>query len=383
MSLPAVIFVLVQTNAAADGGVSSISQIITGLRRHRPIIVTDRHSSRVEQWRRSGIETHILPQSVSLGISRNPLEAMRSYLRYAVALPRLLKASGARVVHANDAAAFQVSLPAVKLGRRAKIALNVRDTLDPARLPPRARYRILFGAADHVFYLSQDMADRWSAVASNAADSCSVTYSIVDPDIFAPSPPYSGDGPPVVLLSGLISPKKGQLDFIRNVSPKLAAEGIATWLSGDFDAGRDPYMAACAEAAAPLGDAVQFLGYRTDVGDLMRRASVIAVSSRYEGLVRAMIEGMSCARPVVSFDVCSAREILEIQSGGAGRVVPAGDFKSMTDSIVDYCRNRDSAAAAGEKGHSTALRLFARDAVVERCERVYDTLAAATETGTA
>jgi glycosyltransferase involved in cell wall biosynthesis len=374
VSLPPLIFVLVQTSAAADGGVSSISQIITGLRRHRPIIVTDRDSSRVEQWRRSGIETHILPQSASLGIARDPLEGIRSYVRYGRALPRLLKASGARIVHANDPAAFQLSLPAVKLGRGVKIALNVRDTLDPGRRPPRARYRFLFGAADHVFYLSQDMAERWAAIASNATEACSVTYSIVDSEIFAPSPPYSGDGPPVVLLSGLISAKKGQLDFIRNVSPSLAAQGIATWLSGDFDASRNPYMAACAEAAAPLGDAVQFLGYRADVADLMSRASVIAVSSRYEGLVRAMIEAMSCARPVVSFDVCSAREILEIRSGGAGRVVAAGDFEAMADAIVDYCRNRDGAAAAGEKGHSTALRLFGREAVVERYERVYDDL---------
>lgn len=377
------IFVLVQTNAAADGGVSSISQIITGLRRHRPIIVTDRDSSRVEQWRRSGIETHILPQSASVGIARDPVEAARSYVRYARALPRLLKASGARVVHANDPAAFQLSLPAVKLSGGVKIALNMRDTLDPGRSPPARRYRLLFGAADHVFYLSNAMADQWAQVAPNAKSACSVTYSVVDPAVFAPAPPYSGEGPPVVLLSGLISAKKGQLEFIRNVSRHLAEQGIETWLSGDFDPARTPYMAACAEAAAQLGSAVRFLGYRADVAELMKRASVIAVASRYEGLVRAMIEGMSCARPVVSFDICSAREMLETESGGAGRVVAAGDYEAMTDAIVDYCRNRDLAAKAGEKGRSTASRLFAREAVVERYERVYDLLEARASTASA
>jgi glycosyltransferase involved in cell wall biosynthesis len=299
---------------------------------------------------------------------------LASYARYSRALRKLIKTSGAKVVHANDPAAFQLALGAVKLSRGVKIALNIRDTLDPGRRPPRSRYRFLFGAADHVFFLSQDMAERWAEVAPNAKSACSATYSVVDPEVFAPASPYSGDGPPVVLVSGLIWAKKGQLDFIRHVSPRLAAEGIATWLSGDFDPGRTPYMAACAEAAAPLGSMVEFLGYRTDVPQLMARSAVVAVPSRHEGLVRAMIEAMSCARPVVSFDISSAREVLERQSGGAGVVVSSGDFEAMADAIVRYCREPALAAAAAGKGRATASRLFAPEEVVSRYERVYDML---------
>jgi len=374
VSRPPVIFVVVQTGVSADGGVSSISQIIAELRDHRPIIVTDRETGRTEQWRRAGIETHVVPQTASRGLAREPLKVLGSYARYTAVLRKLIRQSGAKVVHANDPAAFQLSLPAVKLSRRAKIALNIRDTLDPERRPPRSRYRFLFGAADHVFFLSQDMADRWAEVAPNAKRAFSVTYSIVDPETFAPAPAYTGDGPPVVLLSGLIWAKKGQLDFIRQVSPGLAAEGIATWLSGDFDPKRSSHMAACAKAAAPLGPMVEFLGYRTDVPQLMARASVVAVASRHEGLVRAMIEAMSCARPVVSFDISSAREILEQQSGGAGVVVGVGDFGAMANAIVRYCREPALAAAAGAKGEATASRLFARKEVVSRYERVYDML---------
>jgi glycosyltransferase involved in cell wall biosynthesis len=376
VSLPPIIFVLVQTDAAADGGVSSISQIIEQLQRHRPIVVTDRHSNRSQQLRESGIETHVIPQTASTGALRNPVQTAQSYWRYERELRRLIRSSGAKIIHANDPAAFQLTLPAVKLRKGVKIALNLRDTIDPQRRPPRSRYRFLFGMADHVFYLSEDMAERWADIAPNAKRACSVTYSVVDPATYAATPPWSGDGPPVALISGLVCAKKGQLEFIRQVSPKLAAEGIETWLAGDFDPARNSYMAACAAAAAPLGDSVQFLGYRSDVADLMRRASVVAVASRYEGLVRAMIEAMSCARPVVSFDVCSAHEVLERESGGAGVVVRAGDFAAMAAAIIHYCRDPVRAASAGEKGRVTARRLFARDAVVERYERVYDMLAA-------
>jgi hypothetical protein len=50
----------------------------------------------------------------------------------------------------------------------------------------------------------------------------------------------------------------------------------------------------------------------------------------------------------------------------------------MAAAIIDYCRDPVRAASAGEKGRLTATRLFGRDSVVERYERVYDMLAAGT-----
>lgn len=371
MNLQPVLFVLPQTGASANGGIASVSHIISGLRDHRPIIVTDRSTRFVERWRSDGIETHLLPATRSL---RHPAATMSTYWRYARELRQLMAHSGAKLVHANNPFALQLSLAAVKLSPGAKVALNLRDTMDPGRRPSRSRFQFLFGAADHIFFLSQDMADRWAAIAPNAKRNSSVTYSVVDPERFAPAPPYAGEGPPVVLLSGIIRPKKGQLEFIRRVSPRLAAHGIATWLAGDFDPAADPYVRACSDAAAPLGEMVRFLGYRADVPELMQRSAVIAVASRHEGLVRSMIEAMSCARPVVSFDVCSAREVLEQQSDGAGTVVNMGDHEAMADAIIRYIRTPGLAASAGTKGCSTAARLFDPEAVVSRYERIYEAL---------
>lgn len=373
MSRRPVLFILPQTDASANGGIASISQIISRLRNHRPIIVTNRSSAQVERWRGEGIETHLIPATRTL---RHPAATVRTYWRYARELRRLIASSGATLVHANNPFALQLALGAVKLSPGAKVALNLRDTMDPERRPSRARFRFLFGAADHIFFLSQDMANRWAAIAPYAKRSYSVTYSIVDPDRFAPLPPYQGDGPQVVLLSGIIRPKKGQLEFIRRVSPRLAANGIATWLAGDFDPGASAYERACSEAAAPLGDMVRFLGYRDDVPELMQRSAVVAVASRHEGLVRSMIEAMSCARPVVSFDVCSARELLEDQAGGAGIVVRSGDHEAMAEAILGYCRDPAAAALAGEKSHAAACRLFQPGTVVNRYEGVYEMLAA-------
>ena len=369
MTVPVVIVVL-QTGALANGGLQSITEVMLRLKAHRPIILTNLDSELSRSWQSHGMEVHVVPERASAGLKRRPVETVRTYHHYHRALARILATSGARVVHANDPLAFQLSLAAVKLSRDTRIALNLRDTLDPDRRPPRLKYRMMFDAADHVFYLSADMAERWRAVAPNAMASCSVTYSIVDPARFAASPVPS-DGTPVVLVPGIFRPKKGQLDFIRNVVPALAAHGTETWFAGDFEPSSNPYAAACAAAAEPFGARIQFLGFRTDLPELIRQASVVAVPSRHEGLVRGMIEAMSCGRPVVSFDVCSAREILEEKSGGAGVVLPLGDDAGMAAALVRYSCDADARAAAGRAGSAAARALFDADQVVERYERVY------------
>lgn len=372
MTLRPIIVVAVQPRVGADGGTASLGEIISRFQHHWAIVVADHESAQLAKWRKLGIEVHVIPQNASEGFRRNPVGSIRSYWRYRREIRRLILRSGAKIIHANDPLSFQLSLaPARETG--AAIILNLRDTRDPDSTVPSTRYRMLFAAADHVFYLSADMAKRWSTIAPNAKRACSVTYSIVDQATFTPAP-LPAKQPPVVLLSGLIRAKKGQLEFLRQVAPKLAEEGISTWLAGDFDPSADPYMAACAEAAAPLGDAVKFLGYRHDVAQLMGRATVVAVASRYEGLVRAMIEAMTCARPVVSFDISSAREILEQQSGGAGVVVEVGDYAGFAEAIIRYCRDPSLAREAGLRGQVTASRLFAPDEVVSRYEHVYDLL---------
>jgi glycosyltransferase involved in cell wall biosynthesis len=80
---------------------------------------------------------------------------------------------------------------------------------------------------------------------------------------------------------------------------------------------------------------------------------------------------MACGRPVVSFDVCSAHEILKEKSGGAGVVLPLGDYAGMAEALVRYACNVDARAAAGHAGSAAARALFDADQVVERYERVY------------
>ena len=370
---PPVVFVILQTGALANGGLRSIGELMLRLKQHRPIVLTNLDSALAREWSDRGIDVHVVPEQASAGMKRRLAGTLATYARYHRALRAILAASGARIVHANDPLAFQLSVAAAKLSS-ARIALNLRDTIDPGRKPPRLKFRSIFAAADHVFYLSDDMAERWRTVAANATRACSVTYSIVDPERFAASPADADR--PIVLVPGIFWPKKGQLEFIDRVVPALAERRIESWFAGDFDPAANPYAAACERAAEPHSAWVRFLGYRDDLPELYRQAAVVAVPSRHEGLMRGMIEAMSSARPVVSFDVCSAREVLEERSGGAGTVVRHGDFEGMAEALVRYATDPGERAAAGRAGRAAARAMFDPDAVVERYERIYRQMAA-------
>lgn len=372
MSPPPVIFCIFQTDARANGGVQSIGEVMQRLKRHRPVVLTNVDNHIANEWRRQGVEVHVEATGIEISPTGSPLKYAAAQVRYCERLRRLIRETGARVVHANDPLAMQLVIVPTKLAG-ARLVFNLRGTVAPDRTAPRLKYSLLFAGSDHVLYLSQDMAHRWSAVAANATKRCSVTYSIVDFERFTPSP-IATDREPVVLVSGVIRPLKGQLDFIRKVVPKLVEAGVNIRFTGDFNPASDAYSKACAEAAEPFGKAVSFLGYRKDVPELIREARVIAVPSFHEGLVRGMTEGMACGRPVVSFDICSAREMLVDEGGGAGTVVPSGSFPAMADAIIRYCRDPEAASQAGQKASETARRLFAADKVVERHERIYDKL---------
>src|SRR3982751_1247546 len=220
MKLP-VVYVITQTGALANGGLQSNTEVMIGLKEHRPIILTNLESELSRSWRSYGFDVHVVSGDATGGPVSSPLRAirkLRAYRRYHSSLCALLKSSGARVVHANDPLAIQLSASATRRLANVRVALNLRDTVDPGRkmtLLRRLRYRLMFNLADHVFYLSGDMAERWRQLAGNAMRAYSVTYSIVDPERFPASSESRGERP-VVLVSGAFWPKKGQLEFIHN-----------------------------------------------------------------------------------------------------------------------------------------------------------------------
>ena len=175
----------------------------------------------------------------------------------------------------------------------------------------------------------------------------SVVYNGVDPEMFSPGVDPSSGGP-VVLSVGNLIPIKGHEFLIRAVAafapefPALTLEII----------GRGPEESRLQALARQLGigNRVRFLGLksRQEVAAAMRRCTVFALPSRYEGLGCVYLEAMSVGKPVIG---CRGQGIAEIiQHGANGFLVGPDNERELALALAmllrDEPRRRNLGAAA-------------------------------------
>ena len=99
---------------------------------------------------------------------------------------------------------------------------------------------------------------------------------------------------------------------------------------------------------------------------------MIVIPTRKEGLARCMIEALACGTPVVSFDVASAREILEEHQ--CGRVVPQGSYEDLRSEIARLAQSPSLRAEMGANGASLAKELFSAGSCLEKYRQLVSSL---------
>jgi glycosyltransferase involved in cell wall biosynthesis len=104
------------------------------------------------------------------------------------------------------------------------------------------------------------------------------------------------------------------------------------------------YARRCLETVRRLGleEHARFHGFSDRVTEWYQACHIVLLASRREGLARCMIESLACGTPVVSFDACSAREVLEEHD--CGRVVPQGGYAGLAAAYVRLYRALSTAA---------------------------------------
>jgi glycosyltransferase involved in cell wall biosynthesis len=173
-----------------------------------------------------------------------------------------------------------------------------------------------------------------------------------------------------------VNEKKGQLELLERAGAALRDRlpRARLHLVGDFRPDRDEYARRCREAVRRLGleRRVAFHGYRSGVAEWYQACDIVLLASRREGLARCMIESLACGTPVVSFDVCSAREILEEHD--CGRVAAQGDYAGLAAALGELAADPALRARLGENGVRAARRLFDPGPVAAAYVRLYRAL---------
>ena len=123
-----------------------------------------------------------------------------------------------------------------------------------------------------------------------------------------------------------------------------------------------------------LGEQVQFLGLHRDVPALLMQHQISVLSTHYEGMPLALLEGMAAGCAVIGSAVPGVREV--ITDGVDGRLVPENDAVAMADALELLLRDSVTAARMGAAARTTAVQRYGRELMNERYEKLFLSLAA-------
>lgn len=104
-----------------------------------------------------------------------------------------------------------------------------------------------------------------------------------------------------------------------------------------------------------IGDSVGLGGVEQDMETLYRSASILAMTSRYEGLPMVLLEASAFGIPAVCFDFkCGPKDV--ITPGESGLIVPEGDIDAFADALLQLIRNPEQRKAMGRSAYAHAGR---------------------------
>ena len=141
---------------------------------------------------------------------------------------------------------------------------------------------------------------------------------------------------PVVLGIGRFVPQKDFPLLVRAFAELRKRRPARLVILGGDEASGDQaqHKNKLKELARELGVAedIDMPGYKENPYPYFRRASVFALSSRFEGFGNVLVEALFCGCPVVSTD-CPSGPAEILRDGEFGRLVPVGDEKCMADAL--------------------------------------------------
>jgi glycosyltransferase involved in cell wall biosynthesis len=317
------------------------------------------------------------------GVAEYPIRRLYgpATLRRQLQLAGDLRRRRIQVVHTYGFYANVFGLPAARLARVPLIVASIRDIGDHLSAGRRRLQRLACLLADGVLVNAEAVREH---LVGEGFPSGKVTVipnginlggfrSRPDPDALRRSLGLPAFGPLVTVVSRL-NPMKGIEPFLE------AAERIARRLpearflvvgDGEPSPGRTSYRARLEALAERPGLAgrVLFLGFRSDVADLLAASTVSVVPSLSEGLSNVLLESMAVGVPVVATRVGGNPEAVE--HGVSGLLVAPGDASALAHAVVLLLEHPHLARCYGEAARQRVRDRFSDERMARATEDFY------------
>ena len=184
-----------------------------------------------------------------------------------------------------------------------------------------------------------------------------------------------------VIFTARMVKEKGVLTIVEaaELLRKDYEDKVEFWLCGGLSnnpqaISREELMALCD------GKYIQWLGYRTDVRELLMKSHIVAFPSYYrEGLPKSLIEASSIGRPIVTTDSVGCRDVVEDSVNGF--IIPIKDAEALADKLRILLDNKDLRVCMGRKSREFAERDFSIDRVISIHMEIYNMVYGAIQCG--
>jgi glycosyltransferase involved in cell wall biosynthesis len=226
---------------------------------------------------------------------------------------------------------------------------------------------------DAVVAVSRDTARQ-----SPASAVVAVIYNGVDP----PAPKRTraevradlglGEGPVALHVANFL-PVKGH-DILMRALALVKDRGVKLTVVTAGDGAERAPIEALAKTLGLGPEHVRFLGFRSDVPDLLAAADFFVLPSRMEGLPLAVLEAMSHGLPIVTTRIGGNPEV--VTDGEHGLLVPIEDPAALAAALARFAEDPDLRRKLGEAGRARVAAEFSFTEMTRKYEAIYDRLLA-------
>lgn len=121
------------------------------------------------------------------------------------------------------------------------------------------------------------------------------------------------------------------------------------------------------------GKYIQWLGYRTDVKELLQSSHIVAFPSHYmEGLPKSLIEADAIGRPVITCNSVGCKET--VIDGYNGYLIPTKNVDALVEKLDILLSDVTLRQEMGRNARKYAEENFSIDVVIERHLKIYEEL---------
>ncbi len=175
-----------------------------------------------------------------------------------------------------------------------------------------------------------------------------------------------------VLMASRLLHDKGVGEFVE-AARQLVCEGVDAEfiVAGEPDEGSPGTVTPADILRWKKQEAVEFIGYRSDMSTLISSCSLVVLPSYYgEGLPKILIEAAACGRAVITTDHPGCRDA--ITPGVTGLLVPPKDSMALADAVRKLCNDKKMLVTLGRNGRKLAEEAYSIEKNVDAHMTLYE-----------